>query len=141
MGTKNCPETPRQKMINMMYLVLTAMLALNVSKEVLNAFKIVDMSLMKTYNSFDKKNASLVSDFDFAYAQNQGKVGKWRDLAKEVQGKTDDLINFIVETKEVLAEKSGSYVKPADEEIEDEDAFIVGVKGDTIMIKSKEDLN
>src|SRR5574344_165081 len=141
MGTKNCPETPRQKMINMMYLVLTAMLALNVSKEVLNAFKVVDLSLMKTYNSFDKKNASLVSDFDFAYQQNQGKVGKWRDLAKEVQKKTDDLVNYIVETKEILAQKSGSYVKPADEEIGDEDAFIVGVKGDTIMIKSKEDLN
>ena len=30
-GAKNCPETPRQKMIGMMYLVLTAMLALNVS--------------------------------------------------------------------------------------------------------------
>ena len=29
-GAKNCPETPRQKMIGMMYLVLTAMLALNV---------------------------------------------------------------------------------------------------------------
>ena len=141
MGTKNCPETPRQKMINMMYLVLTAMLALNVSKEVLNAFKVVDLSLMKTYNSFDKKNASLVSDFDFAYQQNQGKVGKWRDLAKEVQKKTDDLVNYIVETKEILAQKSGSYVKPADEEIGDEDAFIIGVKGDTIMIKSKEDLN
>ena len=38
MGAKNCPETPRQKMIGMMYLVLTAMLALNVSADVLDAF-------------------------------------------------------------------------------------------------------
>ena len=52
MGTKNCPETPRQKMINMMYLVLTAMLALNVAAETLQAFKIVDASLIKTYLSF-----------------------------------------------------------------------------------------
>ena len=38
MGATNCPETPRQKMIQMMYLVYTAMLALNVSAEILNAF-------------------------------------------------------------------------------------------------------
>ena len=40
------PKEPRQKMINLMYLVLTAMLALNISVEILNAFKIVDNSLM-----------------------------------------------------------------------------------------------
>jgi len=39
------PKEPRQKMINMMYLVLTALLALNVSSEVLNAFKTVDNSI------------------------------------------------------------------------------------------------
>jgi hypothetical protein len=39
------PREPRQKMINMMYLVLTAMLALNVSSEILNAFKTVNKSL------------------------------------------------------------------------------------------------
>jgi gliding motility-associated protein GldM len=90
MGTKNCPETPRQRMINMMYLVLTAMLALNVSKEILTAFKIVDSSLLKTYSSFNSKNASLVGDFDRAYELNKEKVGKWRDLAREVQKETDD---------------------------------------------------
>ena len=42
------PAEPRQKMINLMYLVLTAMLALNVSAEILNAFKIVDRSLTGT---------------------------------------------------------------------------------------------
>ena len=44
-GAKNCPETPRQKMIGMMYLVLTAMLALNVSADILNGFSLVDNSL------------------------------------------------------------------------------------------------
>ena len=42
------PKEPRQKMINMMYLVLTALLALNVSAEILNAFKTVDSSLIGT---------------------------------------------------------------------------------------------
>ena len=49
-GAKNCPETPRQKMIGMMYLVLTAMLALNVSTDILNGFTMVDDSL---HNSVD----------------------------------------------------------------------------------------
>ena len=39
------PKEPRQKMINIMYLVLTALLALNVSSEILNAFKTVNRSL------------------------------------------------------------------------------------------------
>ena len=38
MGATNCPETPRQKMIGMMYLVYTALLALNVSAEILTGF-------------------------------------------------------------------------------------------------------
>ena len=42
------PKEPRQKMINIMYLVLTALLALNVSSEILNAFKTVNRSLENT---------------------------------------------------------------------------------------------
>ena len=49
------PKEPRQKMINIMYLVLTAILALNVSAEILNAFKVVDSSLLKSNDSIDIK--------------------------------------------------------------------------------------
>ena len=63
MGTKNCPETPRQKMINMMYLVLTAMLALNVSSDILNGFTLVDNSLHTSIESAEKRNKSLYDDF------------------------------------------------------------------------------
>ncbi len=55
MGTKNCPETARQKMINMMYLVLLAMMAMNVAAEVLDAFRVVDSSLVQTYGTLEKK--------------------------------------------------------------------------------------
>ena len=41
-------ETPRQKMIGMMYLVLTALLALNISKDILNAFIQIDKGLGQT---------------------------------------------------------------------------------------------
>ena len=49
-------ETPRQKMIGMMYLVLMALLALNVSKDVLDAFVLVDEGLSKTTENFASKN-------------------------------------------------------------------------------------
>ena len=61
MGAKNCPETPRQKMIGMMYLVLTAMLALNVSKDILSAFATVNDTLETT-------NANFTSKIDETYA-------------------------------------------------------------------------
>jgi len=47
------PKEPRQKMINLMYLVLTALLALNVSSEILNAFKTVNNSLQNTNNTIN----------------------------------------------------------------------------------------
>ena len=78
MSSKNCPETTRQKMINMMYLVLTAMLALNVASEVLESFRIVDASLIQTLNNVNKKNAQIYGSFDAAYLQNPTKVKEWK---------------------------------------------------------------
>ena len=58
--------SPRQKMINMMYLVLTALLALNVSKEVLNSFFEVNKGIERTTTNFDLKNGDTYADFDNA---------------------------------------------------------------------------
>ena len=60
------PKEPRQKMINMMYLVLTALLALNVSTEVLNAFKTVNSSLERSNGVVTQKNDLTYN----AFAQN-----------------------------------------------------------------------
>ena len=57
-------ETPRQKMIGLMYLVLTAMLALNVSDSVLNAFKLVRDGLEDTNRNFSDKNNVTYSTFE-----------------------------------------------------------------------------
>ena len=54
--------SPRQKMINMMYLVLTALLALNVSKEVLNSFFEVNLGIVKTTEGIHKKNIDIYFD-------------------------------------------------------------------------------
>ena len=53
------PKEPRQKMINIMYLVLTALLALNVSSEILNAFKTIDQSLSNANGIIQKKNQDI----------------------------------------------------------------------------------
>lgn len=53
------PKEPRQKMINLMYLVLTALLALNVSSEILNAFKVVDNSLVSSNGIIDGSNKTV----------------------------------------------------------------------------------
>ena len=63
-------------MIGMMYLVLTAMLALNVSSEILNGFTMVDNSLHSTIESSDMRNDDLYKDFEYIYKENPEKVGE-----------------------------------------------------------------
>ena len=90
-GAKNCPETPRQKMIGMMYLVLTAMLALNVSSEILNGFTMVDNSLHSTIESSDMRNDDLYKDFEYIYKENPEKVGEWLNKANQIKKQSDEL--------------------------------------------------
>jgi hypothetical protein len=59
MAAANCEQTPRQKMIQMMYLFYTALLALNVSGEIINAFVYVNDSLVQTTENFHSKTKSL----------------------------------------------------------------------------------
>ena len=92
-------ETPRQKMIGMMYLVLTAMLALNVSKEVLDAFTLVDGGLTVTTQNFAAKNSGLYDKFNMAFEQNPEKVGDWKTLADEVKTRSNELYEFMNECK------------------------------------------
>jgi gliding motility-associated protein GldM len=94
-GAKNCPETTRQKMIGMMYLVLTAMLALNVSSEVLEGFTMVDKSLHTPINSTTVRNEDLFNEFEYLYKQNPAKVKEWLDKALLVKQKSDSLYNYL----------------------------------------------
>jgi gliding motility-associated protein GldM len=92
-------ETPRQKMIGMMYLVLTALLALNVSTSVLDAFKIIDEGLEKTGITMENKNKDIYNEFDQAYQLNQSKTALWRDRALQVQERTKKLYDYIQDLK------------------------------------------
>jgi gliding motility-associated protein GldM len=122
MAIKKRPVSPRQKMINLMYVVLMAMLALNVSTEVLNGFSIVEESLSRTTANSTKENQALYSDFDAQMKANPAKVKAWFDKAQEVKRMSDSLYNFAAELKMAV-------VKEAD-----------GEKGDIHNIINKEDL-
>ena len=74
MGAVNCPETPRQKMVGIMYLVLTAMLALNVSSSVLDAFSKVQAGLTQTVDNYGKMSKQIYAEFDNAYALNENNL-------------------------------------------------------------------
>ncbi|MES1220044.1 MAG: gliding motility protein GldM, partial [Bacteroidota bacterium] len=97
------PREPRQKMINMMYLVLTALLALNVSAEILNAFKTVNRSLQNTNtvisNSTNTIMASLQQKLSDASTAEKAKI--WYPKAKQIVDYSTAVYNYIdgVKTK------------------------------------------
>ena len=103
-------ETPRQKMIGMMYLVLTALLALNISKEVLNGFVKVENSLRTTQKTLNAKVNETSTELETKYLQNQEKVKPFYDKAQEVNATSAELISYITEMKaRVMAASKGDY--------------------------------
>lgn len=88
-------ETPRQKMIGMMYLVLTALLALNVSKEVINAFVVVNESVLLSNENLSRKIKDTYSNFEKSYQQNQRSVGPFWNKAKEAQRLSAEMVVYI----------------------------------------------
>ena len=78
------PKEPRQLMINLMYLVLTALLALNVSAEIFNAFKLVDKGLMKSNSVLDAANEP-IPDLVAKLAKKKPELQTYADRAKPVR--------------------------------------------------------
>jgi gliding motility-associated protein GldM len=114
--------SPRQKMIGMMYLVLTAMLALNVSKEAVEAFKKVDKGLTLTIANYVQKNDLIYKDFDRAAAENPAKAGKLRSSAYEVKQRADEAFNYIQGLKIEIIKKA------------EKDPETPAVKGDEVIV-------
>ena len=105
--------SPRQKMINMMYLVLTALLALNVSKEVLDSFFEVNVGIERTTRNFNSKNSETYSDFEKAVDNNKLKFQEVKDKAFSVRSEADDIVDYIQEMKYELvfsADKGQVYL-------------------------------
>jgi len=95
----NNPKSPRQKMINLMYIVLTAMLALNVSSDVLNGFKLVEDSLRTSIGNSLIQNDALFAELEEYYQKNKVKAAEFYEGGKQVHSMTDSLYNYIQELK------------------------------------------
>lgn len=91
----NSPNSPRQKMINLMYLVFIAMLALNVSAEVLDGFGLVDKSLRDSSNTMSDRNNLIMEELSQYAGQNPEKAGEWYQKGLEVRSMTDSLTSYI----------------------------------------------
>jgi len=144
MSVKNCPETPRQRMISLMYLVLTAMLALNVDKSVIDAFALVDQGFMKTIENFNNKNQAVYSNFNNAAQENPAKVGELNKAVLKIKERTDTLYNYITHFKEVIVKKADGPEGKIDDIVNKEDLnfaeeMMITKNNGTLLRKAIED--
>jgi gliding motility-associated protein GldM len=102
------PKEPRQKMINVMYLVLTALLALNVSSEILNAFKTVNESLIHSNNAIDEKNKTIFNSFkqELGQAEKKELAEKWMPKAEQAKTLADEMVNYLAGLQLKLKQES-----------------------------------
>ncbi|MGM0497699.1 MAG: gliding motility protein GldM [Bacteroidota bacterium] len=119
-------ETPRQKMIGMMYLVLTAMLALNVSAEVLDAFRLVNEGIKNTTQIFSQKNETIYKEFEAEVAKNEKKAREWKNRAFDVREQADELYDYIQDLKVTIVKKNqGKNIEENEALTEEEGKILV----------------
>ena len=106
MAASNNRLSPRQKMINLMYIVLTAMLALNVSSDVLNGFTQVEAGLTRTNDNVEQRNAAILASLKSFSEQNPDKGQRWYDKATEVRHFTDLLYRTVDSLKLMIVTKA-----------------------------------
>lgn len=118
------PREPRQKMINVMYLVLTAILALNVSNEVISAFRVVNKSLETSNTNIAASNATLYKSLEEKLSQPESreKAQKWEPLAMKAKGYSAEMMNYIDSLKlklKLAADLRMKYNEATKDSIED----------------------
>lgn len=117
------PKEPRQKMINIMYLVLTALLALNVSSEILNAFKTIEQSLTNANVIIQKKNTDIIKSLQkkLEDPKTSDKAAIWAPKATEAQKLSDEIYAYIESLKTGLKQEAGLKINDGKEEYNDHD--------------------
>jgi gliding motility-associated protein GldM len=119
-------ETPRQKMIGMMYLVLTALLALQVNSAILLKFQFLDDSLMEVNKKTLADNSEVVTNIKSKVSEggNREKDKAVLESANAVRQQTTELVNYIRDTRTMLVQKAGgrseednSYANPSAEDL------------------------
>ncbi len=139
------PKEPRQKMINIMYLVLTAILALNVSAEILESFKTVDKSLQSS-------NANLNTSTNLLYKSLQEKLAEgttmeqakiWQPRAEEARKYSEEINTYIENIKKELKTEAGLVIKEGKEDFKEDNldasTRLFETKGKGLELKKKLD--
>jgi len=140
------PKEPRQLMINLMYLVLTAMLALNVSSEILHAFEVINESINSSNSSIEDKNEEIYKSFQQKEDDpvQRDRIKKYNDNAKIAKAKSQAMIKYLEEWKERVIEEAGG--REEDGEIKRKDnidastLLLVERKGGDTLKQQLEDL-
>jgi gliding motility-associated protein GldM len=105
-------ETPRQKMIGMMYLVLTALLALQVSSAIMEKFKFLDDSLQLANESADKGNVQVERKIEKTVVDGGNKAADVAVLnkAKQVRKEAEEIKAVIEKTRQMFIDTTGGYI-------------------------------
>ncbi|MBL7705212.1 MAG: gliding motility protein GldM [Taibaiella sp.] len=108
------PKEPRGLMIQLMYLVLTAMLALNITKEVLDAFSTINTSIETSNDGIKEKNDRMYVAFEHIADKNP-ELAKKRDsllpLAKQVREESDKMVQYLETWKQEIVKKGGGWIE------------------------------
>ncbi|HUM65757.1 MAG TPA: gliding motility protein GldM, partial [Chitinophagaceae bacterium] len=120
------PREPRQKMINMMYLVLTALLALNVSSEILNAFKTVNKSLENTNSTVDKSTTTIMASLQQKTTDpaTATKAQIWYPKAQQIQNHSKTILSYIQSLKDQILREAGGDPNNADQKFKEDNLDI-----------------
>ncbi len=105
--------SPRQKMIGMMYLVLTALLALNTSKEIINAFVTINESLESSVGNMVSKNGLAYTTFEKQMVNDKTKTEPYYKRAQQVKKLASDLDKYINALKDELIRETDKIEKGA----------------------------
>ncbi|HWY10806.1 MAG TPA: gliding motility protein GldM [Bacteroidia bacterium] len=104
-------ETPRQKMIGMMYLVLTALLAMNVSKQILHGYIVVNESMEASKKSLTANNKRITESFENTINGNPA-AKPYFDKAKQAQALLAETVKYIDQVKFNVIAKTEKYENP-----------------------------
>lgn len=111
------PREPRQKLINLMYLVLTALLALNVSAEVIEAFKTVDTSLVNSNNNIESSNTTIFKSLQQKLTEGTTRQSaeKWSPVANKAKELSDEMMTYLDGLKNQIKDNSGKSTVDGEE--------------------------
>ncbi|MBV6643895.1 MAG: gliding motility protein GldM [Cyclobacteriaceae bacterium] len=121
-------ETPRQKMIGMMYLVLTALLALNVSSTVIDKFVFINESLVRANNESGERNAQTLVGIKKAVDDTGNRDADVAVMtsSEELRAETKRVISELNEIKKAMIEMTGNYEEGHEPEYVGDAKYLTG---------------